>query len=69
MSFEFEDTKPSITNEELLADLRRVAASLGTSVLTQRAYRDIGQYSTTAIKKRFGKWRGGARHALLTFLV
>lgn len=57
MSFEFENTKPNITNEELLADLRRVAASLGTSVLTQRAYRDVGRYSTTAIKKRFGKWK------------
>jgi hypothetical protein len=57
MSFEFEDTKPNITNEELVADLRRVADSLGTSVLTQRAYRDIGQYSTTVIKKRFGKWK------------
>lgn len=56
MSFEFEDTKPSITNEDLLADLRRVATSLGTSVLTQRAYSKGGRYSTTVIKKRFGKW-------------
>lgn len=57
MSFEFEDTKPEITNEDLLADLRRVAAFLGTDVLTQRAYRHSGKYSTTAIKKRFGKWK------------
>lgn len=32
MSFEFEDTKPNITNDALLADLQRVAAALGTSV-------------------------------------
>lgn len=57
MSFEFEDTKPNITNEDLLADLRRVAASLGTGVLTQQAYRHSGRYSTTVIKKRFGKWK------------
>jgi hypothetical protein len=57
MSFEFEDTKRNITNEDLLADLRRVAASLATGVLTQRAYRDSGRYSTTVIKKRFGKWK------------
>lgn len=57
MAFEFEDTKPSITDGDLLTDLRRVATSLGTRVLTQRAYRDIGHYSTTAIKERFGKWK------------
>jgi len=57
MPFEFEDTKPNIANEELLADLCRVAALLGTTILTQRAYRGAGRYSTTAIEKRFGKWK------------
>jgi len=63
MSFEFEDTKPNISNDALLADLQRVAAALGTSVLTQRAYRNAGQYSTTTIKKRFGKWKAAVTAA------
>lgn len=63
MSFEFEDTKPNITNEQLLADPRRVASSLGTSVLTQRAYLSAGQYSTAVIKKRFGKWKAAVATA------
>jgi hypothetical protein len=57
MSFKFEDTKPNITNEDLLADLRRVSTSVGTTVLTQRGYSRLGRYSTTVIKKRFGKWK------------
>lgn len=56
MSFEFEDTKPNITNEDLLADLRRIAASSGSNLLTQQAYRRAGRYSTTVIKTRFGRW-------------
>jgi hypothetical protein len=35
MRFTFEDTKPEITDSDLLADIRRVGASVGTSVLTQ----------------------------------
>lgn len=54
--FTFEDTKPLITNEQLLADIRRVASDLGCSVLPQRRYRQHGNHSTTAIKERFGTW-------------
>lgn len=55
-AFKFEDTKPIISNDELLADLREVAATLGAEILPQRTYRGLGHYSTTAIKKRFGTW-------------
>jgi hypothetical protein len=55
-AFKFEETKPVISNDELLADLRAVAASLGADVLPQRKYRECGHYSTAAIKKRFGTW-------------
>lgn len=55
-AFKFEETKPLISNDDLLADLRAVAASFGAGVLPQRKYRECGRYSTTAIKKRFGTW-------------
>lgn len=55
-AFKFEETKPVISNDELLADLRSVAARSGAEVLPQRKYRECGHHSTTAIKKRFGTW-------------
>lgn len=54
--FAFEDTKPVITDEQLLADIRRVAEQLGCTSLPQRRYREHGSHSTTAIKDRFGTW-------------
>lgn len=65
-TFAFEDTKPVITDHDLLNDIRAVAAQLGTLSLTQRMYRLHGRYSTTAIKKRFGTWNGAAVAAGLT---
>lgn len=56
MTFKFEDTKPVITNEQLVADIRAVAAKLGADHLAQGTYRQHGHFSTAAIKKRFGTW-------------
>lgn len=61
--FVFEDTRPTMTNDELLADLRRVASQLGLSAVPQRSYRPLGQYSTSTFKKRFGSWNAAARAA------
>ena len=54
--FRFEDTKPVISNDDLLSDLRAVAAKLNAGALPRRTYRELGRYSTTAIKSRFGSW-------------
>jgi hypothetical protein len=56
MQFAFEDTKPRFTTDDIVADLKRVASTLDTSVLSQRAYAAAGSFSTTAIKDRFGSW-------------
>ncbi len=63
MRFEFEDTKPVITNEQLLADMRRVSTDLACPSLPQRTYRLHGRYSTTAIKSRFGTWNAAVAAA------
>jgi hypothetical protein len=73
MTFRFEDTRPQIANEAILADLRRVAADIAAATVSQRVYRESGKYSTTVIKKRFGTWNAalaaaglniGFRHAV-----
>lgn len=63
MRFTFEDTRPVITNADLLADLRRVAALLTCTSLPQRRYQQHGLYSTTTIKKRFGTWNAAVTAA------
>ena len=61
--FTFEDTKPVISDDELLADLRAVATNLGALTLPQQKYRALGHYSTTAIKRRFGTWNAAVAAA------
>ncbi len=56
MTFKFEDTRKVITDEQLVADIKAVAAKLHVQDLAQRTYRQHGRFSTTAIKKRFGTW-------------
>jgi hypothetical protein len=62
----FEDTKPAISNADLLADIKAVAAKLGRPRLSQRGYREHSSFSTTAIKSRFGSWNQALTAAGLT---
>ncbi len=64
--FVFENTKPVITDRDLLDDIRAVAAKLGVVSLPQRLYRLHGHYSTTAIKNRFRSWNAAIAKAGLT---
>jgi hypothetical protein len=54
--FRFENTKPAPTNADLIADLQRIAAKVGTSYVPQNTYRNIGAYSSAVMKTRFGSW-------------
>ncbi len=56
MRFTFENTKPTMSDAEVLADIQRVARELGASELPIRLYRKHGAYSATAVKDRFGSW-------------
>src|SRR5438132_982789 len=55
-AFRFENTKPAPTDGDLIADLQRIAAKLGTSYVPQNIYRNMGAYSSTVMKTRFGSW-------------
>ena len=54
--FRFENAKPAPTDAELISDLRRVAALMGASHVPQNGYRQLGAYSSTVMKTRFGSW-------------
>ena len=45
-----------ISDEELIADLRRVAQTLGTNTVANKQYEPLGTYSSFTQMKRFGSW-------------
>lgn len=45
-----------VSSEELLADLKRVAAEIGRPTVTYRQYEAHGRYSAGTITVRFGSW-------------
>ena len=44
-----------VATDELLADMRRVAESVG-GILTQRSYTEHGRYNVSTVERRFGSW-------------
>lgn len=56
MEFELNEYHRNITNEELLADIERVAKSLNKNPLTQRDYKGHGKYGLNTIRRHFGSW-------------
>lgn len=55
-----------VSNAELLADLKRVAETLGSSTVSQPKYRELGQYDETTVARRFGSWNNALLEAALT---
>lgn len=60
MKFELEPNNRGASDEELLADLRRVAADLSCPSVTMAQYATAGRFSPSAVHRRFGTWN----HAL-----
>jgi 5-methylcytosine-specific restriction endonuclease McrA len=46
----------AVSDAELLADMRRVAESLGKITVGQKEYRRLGRFSDTTPTRRFGSW-------------
>jgi hypothetical protein len=63
IDFTFENTRPMMSDDDILADLRRVAAELQTPNLTIRSYNAHGSYSQATVKKRFGTWNSAITKA------
>jgi len=56
MKFELEPDYKNITDEELIADLKRVVFELKTDSLTQREYKEHGKFNISIFVYRFYGW-------------
>jgi hypothetical protein len=65
MKYELEPFHRDISDEELLADLRRVAEELATEHVTFREYKGKGRFAPQTFAVRFGSWHGAVDKANL----
>ncbi|HUO05926.1 MAG TPA: hypothetical protein VMU16_12085 [Candidatus Binataceae bacterium] len=56
MKYELAPYHRNAPDEELLADLRRVAAEIGKSSITRDEYDERGRFSSSTLTRRFGSW-------------
>jgi len=56
MKFELEDYHRNIPDDELIADLKRVASMLKKDSVTIDEYNDHGKYHNTTLTRRYGSW-------------
>lgn len=56
MKFELEPHHHNVPDEELIADVKRVAAALGKSSVTIDEYNERGQFHSTTLTRRLGSW-------------
>ena len=54
MKFELEEYRRGITDEELIAELKRVASQLGKKSLTREDFAAFGKFGATTYLRRFG---------------
>ncbi|MBM3944856.1 MAG: HNH endonuclease [SAR202 cluster bacterium] len=54
--FVFEETRPVVSDDDILKDLRAVARKRRAVTLPHRVYRLHGRYSQDAVERRFGTW-------------
>ena len=57
MKFELNEYNRQLTDIEIIADIRKVATSLGKDYISISIYKANGKYSQTAIQNHFGTWK------------
>ena len=57
MKFELNEYHRNVSDEELIADVKRVAETLGKNTLNAKEYALHGKYSQNTMLRRFGPWR------------
>ena len=57
MKFELNEWKTQLTDEEIIADIKKTAAILGKDYISISTYKLYGKYSQTAIQAHFGTWK------------
>lgn len=56
MKFEYIDRSSSVTDDELLLDLKRISSKIEKQSLTIAEYKQHGKYSPTTVENHFGSW-------------
>jgi hypothetical protein len=67
--FELSHDRRNISDDDLLADMRRVAGGLDSPMLKQRDYGTLGRYAIQTVIRRFGSWNAAVERAGLTKTV
>ena len=63
MKFQLEPHHRNTPNEELLSDLKQLAAQLGKTAVTIDEYNERGRFHSTTLSRRFGSWFKALDHA------
>lgn len=69
MRFELSHDRRDISDNDLLSDLRRVAADQSEQQVKQRTYKERGKYGVTTVIRRFGSWNAAVEAAGLDTTV
>ena len=67
MKFEYTEYHKSVSNDELISDLKATAKILNLSSLSMKEYDENGKYSSSAISRRFGTWNKALGAAKLDY--
>lgn len=63
LKFVLNDYKPSLSDEEIIGDIKFVAKQLNVDYISIATYKKNGHYSQTAIQSHFGTWKNALRLA------
>lgn len=63
LKFVLNDYKPSLSDEEIIGDIKFVAKQLNVDYISIATYKKNGRYSQTAIQSHFGTWKNALRLA------
>jgi hypothetical protein len=66
MRFQLEPNNLNATDEDILADLRRVSADHANASLSWHAYKKCGRFGAETVRRRFGSWNAAVAKAGLT---
>lgn len=65
MKFELNDYHRNTSDNDLIADLKKVAGELKKDSITVNEYKKLGKYNASTISKRFGSWNESLEMASL----
>ena len=67
MKFEYKEYRKTVSDEELILDLKATAMKLKTSSLSMHEYDKNGTFSSSAVSRRFGSWNKALGYAGLDY--